>query len=410
MKNYFINTIGKWLGIDLEYYIKNNAYLLIAQGVILLSGLATSVVLTRLLSKEDYGQYNYFFSIIGILAISALPGMGAAIMHAVSNGHDKVLVQSTKIRLKWSLIGTMACLLIGIYYYFNGEVLLGKSFLVSSLFFPFYASFDGFYAFLNGRQRFDLSSRYRSIYWIMLTLAVILAVYFTKNLWFVIITYLATATILEIFFLFNTIKTVNLNSSEDKTAITYGKQLTGIQAIGIAALRFDKLIIGIALGFSDLAVYSIALMIANLPTVLLASVSQTVFPKIAVMDEKVAYDEIKRRLPWLLVGIVIVCGMGALVAPYVIPWLYSGKYTDSVLYTQLLFIPVILSAPATILHKGVLQAQRKTRELFKLNMSVYIFELLALVLFALKFGILGIVLAKALARAFDSLYSWKLTK
>ena len=410
MKNFVINTIGKWLGIDLEYYIKNNAYLLIAQGVILLSGLATSVVLARLLSKEDYGQYNYFFSIIGILAISALPGMGAAIMQAVANGRDQVFIKGTKTRFKWSLIGAAVCLLIGIYYYSSGETLLGKCFLVSSLFFPFYASFDGFYAFLNGRQRFDLSSRYRSIYWVLLTLAVILAVYFTRNLLWVVAAYLATSTILYIFFLSNTIRTGNLNRHEDKTAITYGKQLTGIQAIGIVALRFDKLIIGIALGFSDLAIYSIAVMIANLPSLLLTSVSTTIFPKIAVMDEKVAYDEIKRRLPWLLVGIVIVCGIGALLCPYVIPWLYSSKYLDSVLYTQLLFIPVILGTLATVLRRGALQAQRKTRELFKLNMFVSIFELIALVLFALKFGILGIVVAKALARALDSAYSWKLTR
>ena len=410
MKNFVINTIEKWLGIDLEYYIKNNAYLLIAQGVILLSGLATSVVLARLLSKEDYGQYNYFFSIIGILAISALPGMGAAIMQAIANGRDQVFIKGTKTRFKWSLIGAAVCLLIGIYYYSSGETLLGKCFLVSSLFFPFYASFDGFYAFLNGRQRFDLSSRYRSIYWVLLTLAVILAVYFTRNLLWVVAAYLATSTILYIFFLSKTIRTGNLNRHEDKTAITYGKQLTGIQAIGIAVLRFDKLIIGIALGFSDLAIYSIAVMIANLPSLLLTSVSTTIFPKTATMDEKVAYDEVKRRLPWLLVGMVIICGIGALLCPYVIPWLYSSKYLDSVLYTQLLFIPVILGTLATVLRRGALQAQKKTRELFKLNTSVSIFELIALVLFALKFGILGIVVAKALARAFDSAYSWKLTR
>ncbi|MBU2536719.1 MAG: oligosaccharide flippase family protein [Chloroflexota bacterium] len=410
MKNFVINTIGKWLGIDLEYYIKNNAYLLIAQGVILLSGLATSVVLTRLLSKEDYGQYNYFFSIIGILAISALPGMGAAIMQAVANGRDQVFIKGTKTRFKWSLIGAAVCLLIGIYYYSSGETLLGKCFLLSSLFFPFHVSFDSYYPFLNGRQQFDLSSRYRSIYWVFLTLAVILAVYFTRNLLWVVAAYLATSTILHIVFLFNTVKTGNLSCREDKTAITYGKQLTGIQAISIAVLHFDKLIIGVALGYAGLAIYSIAVMIANLPTVLLASISQTVFPKTATMDEKVAYDEVKRRLPWLLVGMVIICGIGALLCPYIIPWLYSSKYLDSVLYTQLLFIPVILGTLATVLRRGALQAQRKTRELFKLNVAVAIFELVLLVLFAVQFGILGIVAAKALARAFDSAYSWKLTR
>ena len=410
MRDFFIKTIGKWLGLDLKYYIKNNAYLLTAQGVVLLSGLATSVVLARLLPKEDYGQYNYFFSIIGILAISALPGMGVAFMQAAANKFDRVFIKGTKVRLKWSLSGAVLCLLIGTYYYYHGETSLGICFMVSSLFLPFYASFDGFYPFLQGRQRFDLSAKYRAIYWIVLTLVVILTVYVTEDFLWVIIVYLATATTLEVVFLFKTIRTSNLSDGEDEAAITYGKKLTGIQAIGIAALRFDKLIIGVALGYSELAAYSIATMIANLPTVLLASVSQTIFPKTATMDEKVAYSEVKRRLPWLLAGMVIVCGIGALLCPYVIPWLYSSKYLDSVLYTQLLFIPMILGTLATVLRRGALQAQRKTRELFKLNLSVSVFELMAMVLLALNFGIIGIVAAKALARTFDSVYSWILTR
>ncbi|MGB2827408.1 MAG: oligosaccharide flippase family protein [Dehalococcoidales bacterium] len=405
-----IGKIGKGLDVDLGYYIKNNSYLITAQGVIFLSGLASSVVLARLLSKEAYGQYNYFFSILGILAISSLPGMTAAIIHAVANGRDWILVQSIKTRFKWSLIGATVCILVGVYYYFSGETLLGKCFLLSSLFFPFHVSFNGFYAFLYGRQRFDLSSRYRSIYWALLTLAVILAVYLTRNILWVITAYMAASAILHIVFMVSTIRTGNLNHREDLTAITYGKQLTGIRSINIAASFIDKLIVVIALGYSGLAIYSIAVMIATLPTMLLASVSQTIFPKIATMNEKVAYDEVKRRLPWLLVVMVIVCGIGALLCPYVIPWLYSSKYLESILYTQLLFIPVIFGTIANVLRRGPLQAQRKTRQLFKLNISVFLFELVAMVLLALKFGIIGIIIARALARAFDSAYSWILTR
>ncbi|MGB2877725.1 MAG: oligosaccharide flippase family protein, partial [Dehalococcoidales bacterium] len=310
----------------------------------------------------------------------------------------------------WSLIGAAVCILVGVYYYFSGETLLGKCFLLSSLFFPFHVSFNGFYAFLYGRQRFDLSSRYRSIYWALLTLAVILAVYLTRNILWVITAYMAASAILHIVFMVSTIRTGNLNHREDLTAITYGKQLTGIRSINIAASFIDKLIVGIALGYSGLAIYSIAVMIATLPTMLLASVSQTIFPKIATMNEKVAYDEVKRRLPWLLVVMVIVCGIGALLCPYVIPWLYSSKYLESILYTQLLFIPVIFGTIANVLRRGPLQAQRKTRQLFKLNISVFLFELVAMVLLALKFGIIGIIIARALARAFDSAYSWILTR
>ena len=402
--------IGGWLGLDLGYYIRNNAYLLTAQLIILLCGLASSLVLARLLPKETYGQYNYIFSIIGILAIFALPGMNAAIGHTAAYNHDRVLITGTKTRLKWSLIGAAGCLFVGLYYYSGGEVLLAKCFIGASLLFPLYTSFDGFYPFLNGRKRFDLSSQYRSIYWICLTAAIVLTVYLTKNLLWVIIVYLATATVLQAIFFFKTVTTGNLSRSEDKAAITYGKQLTGIQAIGFVALQFDKLIIGMTLGYAELAVYSIAKMIANLPTLLLVSTSGTIFAKIAVMDESTAYTEVKKRLPWLVIGMIIICGIGALLCPYVIPWLYSSKYLDSVLYTQLLFIPIIIGTPAAILRRGVLQAKRKTRELFKLNTAVSLFELAMMVFLALRFGILGIIIARTLARAFDSAYSWILTR
>jgi len=398
------------LGIDLAYYARNNSYLLIAQAVILLCGLASSIVLTRLLSQDTYGQYNYIFSVIGILAIFSIPGMGAAIMHATANKHDQVLITGTKIRLKWSLIGAMLCLSVGLYHYFNGEMLLGKSFMGASLLFPLFTSFDNFYPFLNGRKRFDLSSRYRSIYWIGLTLAVMLAVYITRNLFWVVTVYMVTATTIEAFFLFKTIRTGNLSKSEDKGALTYGKQLTGLQAMGIAAQQFDKLIVGLALGFSQLAVYSIAVMISNIPYILVQAVSTTIFPKLAVMEKGAAYSEVKKRLPWLLAGIVIICGIGAVLSPYVIPWLYTSKYFDSVLYTQLLFIPVIMGTPSMLLRRGVLQAQKKTSELFRLNLIVSLFELAVMVILALQFGVIGIIAARALAKAFDSGYAWWLTR
>jgi len=414
MTRYFIVTVTRkiegWLGVDLGYYLRNNIYLITAQGIILLCGLASSIVLARLLPKETYGQYNYIFSVIGILAISSLPGMAVAIMHAAANNHDRVLISGTRTRLKWSLIGAAVCLLVGLYYYSRGETLLAMSFVGASWLFPLYSSLDGFYPFLNGRKRFDLSSRYRSAYWISLTLAVILTVYLTRNLLLIVTAYLATATMLEVLFLLHTIKKGNLNQGEDKAAITYGKQLTGIQAIGIAVLQFDKLIIGVALGYSELAIYSIAAMISNLPYILVQSVSTTIFPKMATMEEDIAYTEVKTRLPWLMIGMIAICGVGALLAPLVIPWLYSIKYLDSVLYTQLLFIPVIAGTPAMVLRHGVLQARKKTRTLFKLNMLVSIFELAVMVLFTLKFGLLGIVVARTLARVFDSAYSWILTR
>jgi O-antigen/teichoic acid export membrane protein len=128
------------------------------------------------------------------------------------------------------------------------------------------------------------------------------------------------------------------------------------------------------------------------------------------MEEGAAYSEVKRRLPWLIVGMMVVCAIGAWLSPYVIPWLYTSAYRDSVLYTQLLFIPVVLGTPAMVLRRGALQAQRKTGKLLRVNLVVALFELAMLAVFTLRFGLLGIVIARALARAFDSAYAWLLTR
>jgi len=336
--------------------------------------------------------------------------MNSAINHAAASANDQVLVTGIKTRLRWSLIGAAACLLVGVYYYSAGERLLALCFIGAGLFFPLFESFESFYPFLNGKQQFGRSARYRSLYWVLLTLAIIVAVYLTRNLLWTVMVYMVTASGLLSVFLFTTIRKANLSSNDDRTALGYGKQLTGIQAIGIVALQFDKLVIGLALGFSQLAVYSIAAMIANLPSVLATSVISTIFPKLAVMEEGTAYSEVKRRLPWLVIGMVMVCGIGAWLSPHVIPWLYTSAYRDSVLYTQLLFIPVILGTPAMVLRRGALQSQRKTGKLLRVNLVVALFELALLAVFTLRFGLLGIVIARALARAFDSAYAWLLTR
>ena len=103
----YISRIGNFIQLDLDYYIRNSFYLITARGVIMACGLLLSVTFARLVSQETYGQWNYLLSIIGICAILTLPGMNTAITQAVATGNDRVLIEGTKQRFKWSLLGSL---------------------------------------------------------------------------------------------------------------------------------------------------------------------------------------------------------------------------------------------------------------------------------------------------------------
>ena len=84
------------------------------------------------------------------------------------------------------------------------------------------------------------------------------------------------------------------------------------------------------------------------------------------MGEAEAYSAVKKRYAYLILVTVIACGIAIALCPYIIPFLYSQKYVDSVFYAQLLFVALIFGIPTTILSKALFPAQRKMKELWKL--------------------------------------------
>lgn len=403
-----LRRIEDYVQLDLGYYLKNTFYLIIAQGVLLFCGFASSLVLARILPQETYGQFNYIFSILGVLAISSLPEMKTAIVQAVSNEHDLALIEGTKTRLKWSILGAVAVLSIGTYYYLQGSILLAKCFIISSLLFPIYYASDSFYSLLHGKKYFYTLTKYQSISQIFLTLITIAVVYFARDLLWIIIANLVTTILVNSYFFISTIKKGNLNKREDKGAIAFGKRLTIIDIIKFIRAQYDRIIIGIYLGFSDLAIYSIALFVSDTPKLLLSVIVSLAFPKLSVMDERAAFYETRRRMPQLILCSIIICGIGIVLLPYIIPLVYSQKYLKSVLYSQILMASVIITIPAVILIKAVFPAQKKVKELFKISTSVSILEIILLTLLVPRFRLLGVVIIRVVARTIETLYAWKL--
>lgn len=408
LDNQFVKKLESYVHLDLKYFVKNFSYLTFTRVVGMGLGLLVTIAFARLLSKEIYGQYNYIIAIIGILAIFSLPGMGTAITQAVARGYDGTLITGIKERFKWSILGSVAVLGVGTYYFLDGSILLGKCFMISSLFFPFFENFRVYHAFLTGKKAFGKIAKYQIMIETLSILATFLAIYFTRNLILILIAFLGSNALLRGYFFRLTSKNME-NQSNDPEAISFGRHMT-VQGIpGMITAHGDKIIIGLLLSFPELAIYSIAIGFQRLIRSLMSPIAGLSFPKLAQMGETEAYSAVKKWFPYLMLVTVIACGIAITVCPYIIPFLYSQKYTASIFYAQILLAALIFGIPSAIFGKALFPAQRKIKELYLMRLRPLV-EIALLIPLTLTFGILGVVLAKLLASLFGMVYNWRLAK
>ena len=109
-------------------------------------GTATALLLAlsyaHFLSQETYGTYKYVLAIFGILSIFSLPGMGDAVQKEVAYGKEGVFWDTFKKRLRWSFLGSLLSVAIGVYYFINGNSLLSAVFVSVSPFLVFTDTFS----------------------------------------------------------------------------------------------------------------------------------------------------------------------------------------------------------------------------------------------------------------------------
>lgn len=404
-----LEKIEDYVQFDLRYYMKNASYLILAQGITMSFGLLLSITFARLLTKDLYGQWGYILSIIGILGIFTLPGMSTAIAQAVVKGHDRVLIEGTKEKFKWSIFGSIAVFGVGIYYFLNGSILLGKCFMVSSLFFPFYENFQTYNAFLSAKKSFDTVSKYQSITQALSTIVMVIVIYLSRNLMYILIAYFTSISLISGYFFASTVKKLE-NDDMDKDSISFGKHLTLMELADIIRMYYDKILIALFISFSDLAIYSIALGLTEQVKSLGSIISTLTFPKLAEMGKEKARSEVKKRLIMIVLCFAVICGFLIVLCPYIIPLLYSGKYLDSVFYAQILFVSVIVVQPAYILDKAFFPSQKMVKELYTIRISQPIFEIVLLSILVPAIGVLGAVLAKVLSRTFITIIAWLLVR
>lgn len=389
----------KYTKVDMVYLTKGGLWMTMGNVVASASGFLLSVTFANLLPKEVYGQYKYIISMAGLFSIFTLQGMDSAITQAVAKGMDNTLMIGIKTKIKWGLFGAIISLFCSLYYFFNSNLDFTLAFLILAAFLPFMDSFSLYNAFLTGKKEFKQITVINIISQIVSILAMIVTIFLTKHLFFILISYFAPITLLRLYFIKKIIKQISKETNSDNKSIIYGKHLSLLSLLGTITKSIDQVIIYNFVNGAALAIYSIAVAPVKELQNIIRNIDALSFSKLAERNFGEIQKTLLIKISKLLALVIVIIVLYIFTIPYFYK-IFFPQYTDSIKYSQffslnLLFYPFILINTA-------LTAHMKQKELYVSNILSSIFYLIILVILTYNFGIMGVITACLLNSAFST--------
>jgi O-antigen/teichoic acid export membrane protein len=398
IKQHLLNLVAKISSImktDVLYLVKGGFWLSLGQGASSLAGLISAYFFANFLSREVYGIYTYCISIIGILCITALQGLSITLIQTTANGKDGFFLPAAKERAKWALIGGFISLGIAVYYFTKHDQALGAAFLIISLFIPIFDPLNSYGAFLTGKKDyktvafFNAATRFGPMLFIVPSLFL-----FPNNLVAILLVYLLAHTSFRALLFWITWKKYHPITLNDQKAMSFGKHLSFVGALGTLAGEIDKVLTFQFLGPAQLSIYSFAILpISQLkkPTSIISTLT---LPKMSQRN----FEELKKSVPKkMLVYFLFLLPMAVLYV-LIAPWAYKiffPQYMESVIYSQVFVISLLLRPVLLIDQALVSQLAKKAVYITKLAFPALKITLLILLL--PRFHLWGVIAASILA-------------
>lgn len=392
---------------DMVYLARGGFWLTLGQIVAALSSFLLAVAFAHFLPKESYGTYKYILAIGGTLSLFTLPGMSTAVTQAVARGFDDVIKPALRARLKWGSLGGVVSLSVGGYYYIQGNYLLSASLLIIGLFLPLMETLGLYDALLQGKQKFATSTKYFIISHISFVTLSLLALPFTKNIIVFIFIYFFSWTAFRFIFLKKSLAGISKKNDAVGSFIKYGNHLSFMGIIGIIANYADRILLFHYVGAQEAAIYSIAIALPEQMKGMFKNISSLALPKFSQASTTSQDSFLWRKIIQLIFLLIFITILYIIIAPFLFNFFFP-KYLESIIYSQIFSLSLVTTS--LIIPVSYLQATESKKELYIFNILSPIVQLVLLFIGAYSYGILGVILARVVARFFNLVLSFVLLK
>lgn len=389
-----------FLKTDMVYVSKGSFWSTLNFILGILSSFILVISFAHFVPKDVYGNYKYILSIAGILTSITLTGMNASITRAVAQGNEGTFKKSLIYQLKWNLIFLAIAAVIGGYYLWQKNLLIGLSVIIMGIFSPVLNSVNTYIAFLNGKKDFRRITQYSFLTNIISVLVMILTMIVTSNVIWLVLAFIGTSTITNTFFCWRTFQIYQPNSQIDPHAITYGTHLSIMNILTGIADRIDSVLLFHFLGSSQLANYSFAAAPPEQLKGLFKQIGPLTMPKFA--ERKLS--DIKKTIWHKMLIIFLIALVIAVVYMIAAPWIFSTFFPNYISVVNLsriyaLILPLYFSQPIS----AALQAHRKTKILYLTNNATAIIWISSVFIGIYFWGIIGVIVAQIVWRAASAL-------
>lgn len=380
----------KYTKTDMLYATKGMFWLVVGQGIYVVTGLVLAVAFANLLPKEIYGTYQFIMAGAVVLSAFTLSGMDVAITRSVARGSEGALRNGLHTQLRWSTCIAFASAALATYYYLNENNTLAISFLIVGAFAPFLEGFTLARSYLIGKQLFKESAVMGFGRRLIPVVSLLTAVVLTQNPVILTLVYFASNTLSAGLLYSLIVRRYSLPRTADNEMIGYSKHLSFLRIWSDIITQADKVLVWGMLGAAPLAAY----VIAQLPISQMQSGFKLLRSLTVSKSTTVELPVLQKTLPHKVRMLLLATSAG--VASYIVcaPFLltlFFPAYPESILISQVLALSV-LSLPRT-LYAQALTAHKKKREIYILNMSQNVVKLALLFVLIYFFGLWGAIYA-----------------
>lgn len=391
--------------IDAHYFLRGGFWLTIGQVITLASGLATTALFAHFLTTNDYGTYKYLVGMATILASFSLTGLGQSILQTAAKKYYAFFKETFKLNFLYSLSISLISFVCSLYYWFNHNSLLALGCLMIAILQPIINAFQFVPSFLQGSGQLQAATKLHALRMFFITLLSLGSLLLTKDIRILFLVYLLSYAITNIasIFFYNYHSAPTPREVREKF-ILYAKHTSIRNLVSNVAQRADNIVIFTQLGATELAVYSIAMVIPeqikssfkNLATLLLPKYSK--HEGLSVIKKSLLKRSVQLFSILLIISIIYI-----LLSPLIFTLLFP-KYMGAVLYTKIL----ALSFPAIValIPVSALQANLEEKKLYKLLIIESVISVVLLILLTFKFGLLGAIIAKVSTRYITSIFNF----
>jgi O-antigen/teichoic acid export membrane protein len=394
----FLRKTQKYTGIDNVYITTQGSYLTIGNIINTLASFLLSMAFARLLPKETYGEYRYLLSIMTVISLVALPGLGDAFLQAIAGGFEGSFKKVIKTKFKWGLLGSLTSLAFAVYLLIIQNPNLAISFLVAAIFLPLMESSEIYLSYLAGKKLFGIQVKYSTITQILAIASIIITLFLTKSLIVLVLVYFLSNTFLRIYFLFQVIKKNPPNKKEGSETISFGKHLSFVRIFHTIASQIDKILLFNILGPVQVAIYSFATLPIREATTFLQNIRLLALPKLVTRDKKEIKKTLLKKVGKATLLIIPLVLLYIIIAPYIYK-IFFPQYTESIIYSQL-FALTLIAFPASMIAL-FFQAQMMKKELYQFNIISPLIQIILLIILMPFYGILGIIMAQLIGILFS---------